>query len=105
MSNEEALYYSEEKFSLLEVCGDGAGVVLIEGDTTPVLWTETRSGSSLTSEYGDAVEIYRGFDREQKCKVLVDGFQKVTEEGKSFCEKYGINQTPEALRQSSLRPK
>lgn len=119
----EALYYSEAQLSILKKHGSDAGVILLDGESTPVLWTETITNRKLLSyeeflergrtievipanavrsNFNDAVELHRGSGKGYK--RLVDGKDEVTEDGQAYCKAHGMPATIEALRSAARKP-
>jgi len=109
--HEEVLYYSAKQAALAKE----SGVVLVDGESQPVLWTETVSNSrnhrhdintrgmrepeppSLKSNWDDAVFIFSGKGDGKGYKRLLDGMGEVTAEGRKWCASLGIDPTPQAL--------
>ena len=111
LDHEEVLYYSVKQAALAK----HAGVVLVDGESKPVLWTETVSNSrmhrddfnrrgmrepetpSLKSNWDDAVFIFSGKGDGRGYQRLLDGMGEVTAEGQKWCASQGIAPTPQAL--------
>lgn len=105
MDDDEALYYSEDQLDVIREMGDDAGVVLLDGDATPKLYTDKLSyNPSMRSCWKDAVQFYHGSSCKQKFQILVDDTKEMTPNGEAFCKARGIEATPQALRNISLKP-
>jgi hypothetical protein len=95
----KVLYYSKNQERLRS---RPCGVVLLDGYTIPVKWTETkmsfdpmRGACSLEHSCGDAVEILRFEDNPKEkvpFKILIDGLGEITKEGMEWCQKVGVNE-------------
>lgn len=113
---EEVLYYSAKQAGLSNDCG----VVLVDGQNTPVFWSETVSNTrmrdfnmggmrapeprSLKSNWDDAICIFQGKGDGTGYKRLLDGRGQVTQDGMKWCALQGIDPTPKALMAAAQPP-
>ncbi len=102
LKHTEELYYSAKQ------ANGKPGVILIDGNPTPVLWSATYTPGAWVIDPTALKRIYEGVlvhrTKVDDYTILLDGLNEVTPQGIVFTQQNGIASTTEALIEMAAIP-